>query len=117
VISSLVGDSLYTGTLFLPKQGHLAEKQRWLAFGSRPKGKIIVDEGAKNALCNKKSLLAVGVLAVEGDFESADIVSVVDAKNNEFARGKSGFSSKQLEKAKGTRHAKEVIHRDNIVIL
>ncbi len=104
------------GTLFVPKKS-LAARERWIAFGTKPKGKVVVDEGAKKALLNKKSLLSVGVVDLEGNFETSDVVSVIDKQNNEFARGKAGLSSKQLDKVKGSRYDKEVIHRDNIVIL
>lgn len=115
IVSVLKQPSRY-GTLFLPKKG-LNAKKRWIAFGAKPKGKIIVDEGAKLALLNKKSLLSVGVIGVIGDFSSQDTVSVIDSKKYEFARGKVGLSANQLEKVKGSRFNKEVIHRDNIVIL
>lgn len=105
------------GTIFLPKKGYLAAKERWIAFGTKPKGKIMVDDGAKSALINKKSLLSVGISACEGNFDAGDIVSVRDKSNLEFARGKVGISSGELEKVKGRRTDKEVIHRDNIVIL
>ncbi len=105
------------GTLFLPKISHLAARERWIAFGTKSKGKVIIDDGAKKALINKKSLLSVGVVRLEGDFEAGDIVSVQDLQGNEFARGKAGISSKQLDKVKGSRFDKEIIHRDNIVIL
>lgn len=104
------------GTLFISKKC-LTARERWIAFGTKPKGKIIVDEGAKKALLNKKSLLSVGVVKVEGNFECGDIVSMEDLAGNEFARGKVGISSKQLDKIKGSRFDKEIIHRDNIVIL
>ncbi len=106
-----------TGTLFLSRKGYLAEKKRWIAFGAKSKGKIVVDEGAKNALLRKKSLLSVGVTGMEGNFDSGDIVSVVDKQGNEFARGKTVLSGKQLDKVKGIRTDKEAIHCDNIVIL
>lgn len=106
-----------TWTLFIPKKGYLAARERWIAFGTKPKGKIIVDEGAKIALKNNKSLLCVGITGLEGVFECGDIVSVIDKQNCEFARGKVSISSKQLDKIKGSRFDKEIIHRDNIVIL
>jgi len=117
VILSVIKEPTKNGTLFIPKKGCLAARKRWIAFGTKPKGKIIVDEGAKNALMNKKSLLSVGVIGIEGIFESGDIVSVIDRQNREFARGKSGLSSRQLDRVKGSRFDKEVVHRDNIVIL
>jgi len=106
-----------SGTLFLPKKELLTARQRWLAFGTKPKGKIIVDDGAKLALLDKKSLLSVGVTGVEGDFECGDIISVMDYQKREIARGKVGVSSRHLDRIKGTRFDKEVIHRDNIVVL
>jgi glutamate 5-kinase len=88
-----------------------------IAVGSKPKGKITVDHGAKNALVNKKSLLAVGIVTAEGIFEPGDIVSIVDKQGIEFARGKIAVSARTLEKVKGARFEKEIIHRDNIVVL
>ncbi|OGX22352.1 MAG: hypothetical protein A3K54_00970 [Omnitrophica WOR_2 bacterium RBG_13_44_8] len=100
----------------MPKKG-LAARERWIAFGTKPKGRISVDDGAKEALLNGKSLLSVGITVLEGNFETGDIVSVIDRESSEFARGKAGLSSKQLDKVKGSRYDKEIIHRDNIVIL
>ena len=116
IILSLIKEPEKYGTLFTPKEG-LAARERWIAFGTKPKGMILVDEGARRALSNKKSLLSVGVIGLEGNFETGDIVSVADEQDYEFARGKAGLSSKQLDKVKGSRYDKEVIHRDNIVIL
>jgi glutamate 5-kinase len=104
-------------TLFASGKGCLAARERWIAFGTKPKGKIIVDEGAKKALLDRKSLLSVGVMGIEGVFDSGDIVSIIDQHKLEIARGKVGLSSRQLDKAKGSRLDKEVIHRDNMVIL
>jgi len=103
------------GTIFVPKRSRLAAKKRWIAFGTKSKGKIIVDDGARNALLSRKSLLAVGVVGIGGDFQAGDIVSIVDKRHLEFARGKTNFSSKQLEKLQGQRLDREVIHCDNIV--
>lgn len=105
------------GTLFLPKKDYLAAKKRWIAFSAKPKGKIMVDEGAKNALLDKKSLLSVGIISCEGNFDAGDIVSLADKACREFARGKTRASSKELDKVKGRRYHKEIVHRDNIVIL
>lgn len=115
IITCVVRNPESCGTLFVPKKA-LAEKERWIAFGTKPRGRVIVDSGARTALTGKKSLLSVGVVAAEGDFEAGDIVGICD-RNEEFARGKVNLSSRQLEKIKGSRYEKEVIHRDNIVIL
>jgi glutamate 5-kinase len=105
------------GTLFIPRESSLEARKRWIAYGSKAKGKIIVDDGAKQALLKKNSLLSVGVRAVEGEFASGDIVSLRDKLHNEFARGKIRISSRELDKSKGKRTEKEVVHRDDIVIL
>jgi len=117
VISANVKEPGSFGTVFAPKKSQLAAKKRWIAFGSKPKGKIMVDDGARNALLGRKSLLAVGIAGLSGDFECGDIVSIADKAHAEFARGKTNFSSKQLEKLKGQRLDKEVIHCDNIVVV
>jgi glutamate 5-kinase len=117
ILSSVVKDPESSGTLFIPKAGYLTARERWIAFSAKPKGKITVDEGAKNALLNGKSLLSVGVAGLEGFFESGDVVAITDKKDCEFARGKTSLSSRQLEKVKGSRHDKEAVHCDNLVIL
>jgi len=117
IIISATENPSSSGTLFVPNKGFLQARKRWIAFGSKPKGKIIVDDGAKAALLNKKSLLSVGVVGVEGNFENGEVIAVLDSFKNEIARGKSGLSSQQLNKVKGGRFDKEVIHRDNIVII
>ncbi len=119
IIMRLINDPLAgeLGTVFLPKKSCLAARKRWIAFSSKPKGKITVDDGAKLALFNKKSLLCVGITAIEGEFEVQDVVSVRDKENCEFARGRVSLSDKDLNRVKGLRYHKEIIHRDNIVIL
>lgn len=116
IVSTVENPSGY-GTFFVPKKGFLEARKRWIAFGQRPKGRIIVDDGARQALFNNKSLLSVGVVRVEGNFDAGNAVSVVDLAGNEIARGKSGLSSPELGKVKGIRSAKEVIHRDDMVII
>ena len=117
IILESVNDPFSSGTIFIPKHKLLASKERWIAFSAKTKGRIIVDAGAKNALVNKKSLLFVGVRSIEGDFSCGDIVSLVSLEGEEFARGKTRFSSRELGEVKGSHLDKEVIHRDNIVIL
>ncbi len=117
VILTTINEPGKLGTLFLPQKGYLAARKRWIAFGTKPKGKIMVDEGAKNALLNKKSLLSVGVIGTQGAFECRDVVSIVDKNGSEFARGRVCVSNRHLDKVKGIRSDKEVIHCDNIVIM
>ncbi|MCD6231946.1 glutamate 5-kinase [Candidatus Aerophobetes bacterium] len=117
------------GTLFLPQTTYLSSRKRWIAYGHRPQGEIIVDKGAKEALIKKgKSLLPVGIKEIRGHFEIGDSVSLLDEEKKEFARGIVYYSSKELKKIKGEKSSliesllgykyyDEIIHRDNLVIL
>ncbi|MBP7217250.1 MAG: glutamate 5-kinase [Candidatus Omnitrophica bacterium] len=104
-------------TVFAPGKGTLVERKRWIAFGTKPKAHLVVDDGARKALLNKKSLLAVGIVSFEGAFAQGDVVSVVDAQGKEIARGKARVSSKQLETVLGKRFDREIIHRNDIAIM
>lgn len=101
------------GTMFLPHANKLASRKRWIAFFQRPVGTVVVDDGAKQALCaNGKSLLAKGIVSTEGKFEEGDLVSIRDKNQVEFARGLAKVGSIQIKSASGV-----VIHRDDMVIL
>lgn len=117
------------GTLFVPKKNKLQARKRWIAYNANPMGKIIVDDGAKEALLKKHtSLLACGIKAAEGNFSYGDLVLIVSTDGAEFARGLSNYNIKDVNKIKGmsTKGAmkaiekgfyEEVVHRDNLVIL
>jgi glutamate 5-kinase len=101
------------GTIFLPHTDKLASRKRWIAFFQYPAGTIVVDEGAKQALCvNSKSLLAKGIVSTEGKFAEGDVVSICDKNQVEFARGLTKVGGIQIKSATGV-----VIHRDDMVIL
>jgi glutamate 5-kinase len=101
------------GTIFLPHADKLASRKRWIAFFQHPAGTLVVDDGAKQALCaNGKSLLAKGIASTEGKFEKGDVVSIHDKNQVEFARGLAKVGSIQIKSASGV-----VIHRDDMVIL
>jgi glutamate 5-kinase len=116
------------GTLFLAHGGLLKAKKRWIAYSARPRGQIVVDDGAAAALCRQgKSLLPVGVVAVHGSFQPGDLVLVVRADGSEVGRGLTNYSSEELARIRGLRSDQvrrllgpcsydEVIHRDNLVI-
>lgn len=122
----LAGDG--RGTRFHPRERPLAKRRQWLAFASRPKGRIAVDAGARAALTAKaRSLLASGVKGLSGAFEPGDAVSLVE-NGVEFARGLTNFSSRDLDRIKGLKTsqieavlghkpADEVVHRDNLAVL
>lgn len=118
------------GTLFVSRENRLQFRKRWLAFGARIMGSIVVDEGCCKALhkAGGCSILPAGITGVEGSFEAGSTVSVKDAQGHELARGLVHYSSEELAKIKGCRSGEieellghknfdEVIHRDDLVIL
>ncbi len=117
------------GTLFLPKEDRLTSKKHWIAFSTRPSGRVFVDEGAKEALLKKgKSLLPSGIKDVDGTFDAGEVVHCVDSLGMEFARGVVNYSSVEIGKIKGIKTSEvvktlgykiydEVIHRDNLVVI
>ncbi|MFQ5882725.1 MAG: glutamate 5-kinase [Candidatus Methylomirabilales bacterium] len=121
------GESL--GTLFLPRAAKMGSRKRWLAFATRPRGGVRVDDGAKQALiCHGRSLLPSGVRETVHAFQVGDVVSILGAEGEEFARGLVNYSADEVERIKGRRsgeiekvlgykHSDEVVHRDNLVIL
>jgi glutamate 5-kinase len=116
------------GTLFLPQKPLLSRKKHWIAFTLKPKGEIVVDEGAKKAVTEKgKSLLPSGVVEVRGRFGIGACASLVDQKNRVVGKGLVNYSSSDIMKIRGLKtseiekrlefkHSDEVIHRDNMVI-
>ncbi len=117
------------GTLILPRMRTLSSRKHWIAFNLKPRGDLVVDEGAKIAIVQKgKSLLPSGVLEVRGSFDRGDSVSCIGPRGKEFARGLVNYSLQELEKIKGHRtgeiekilgykYSDEVIHRDDLVVL
>jgi len=116
------------GTLFLPHGNTLSAWKRWLGFTARPKGRLVVDQGARQAVEHKgKSLLSIGVLQVGGTFGKGDVVALCDPEGSEFARGLCNYSSSDAGKIRGLRTEQiaevlgtipyaEMVHRDNLVV-
>ena len=116
------------GTTFLPAKTIEARKH-WIAFGSKCKGSITVDEGASKALLKGgKSLLPSGITATGGSFRAGDTVSILNHAGKEIARGVASYSCDEINMIKGRKSAEikkilskyssdEVIHRDNLVEL
>ncbi|MBU1184131.1 MAG: glutamate 5-kinase [Proteobacteria bacterium] len=121
-------DGKETGTLFLPMAEHLNSRKYWIAFTLRSRGRILIDEGAKEALVGDgKSLLPSGVMQVEGNFALGDPVTCVDAAGNTIAKGLVNYTSDEIRKIMGLKSSKieqvlgykdydEVIHRDNLAV-
>ena len=116
------------GTLFLP-QSRISGRKRWIAYSRPPKGSLIVDNGARDALVQGgKSLLPAGIRRVKGNFDYSDTVSCLTENGVEFARGLvnynaidtaklAGKHTKDIENILGYRDYDEIIHRDNLVLL
>ena len=113
-------------TWFLPKISKLDARKQWIIGSVAPKGEVIIDEGALKAINNGKSLLPAGVKKINGSFEKGDHILVKDQNNIECARGLTSFSSKEVEKIKGSHSSKiknilgyssrdEIIHKDDLV--
>jgi glutamate 5-kinase len=84
--SVLAGEDV--GTLFTAAAQRLGARKYWIAFTLRPRGDIVLDRGAAEAVRAKgKSVLSVGVLGVRGDFRAGDAVRIVDAEGSDIARG------------------------------
>lgn len=117
------------GTIFLPSKGKMRGRKRWIAYFTRPRGDIRVDAGAADALCGKgKSLLASGIVGVNGEFQAGDPVRIVGENGGEIGRGLTNYTSVELKKIMGGKTGRiksilgykyydEIIHRDNLVIL
>ncbi|NQU10933.1 glutamate 5-kinase [bacterium] len=101
------------GTLFVPRTPKLASRKRWIAFFQHTAGTLVVDDGARAALCaGGKSLLAKGIVAVRGEFGPDAVISICDQKEVEIARGLAKVASNRIDAKAGV-----VVHRDDLVIL
>lgn len=117
------------GTEFRPKSGRLSARKGWIAYGLKAKGRLIIDEGAREALrARGKSLLPSGVVAVYGKFEKGDPVYCLSEGGERVAKGLSNYSSSEIDKIRGKktseieaalgyRYSDEIIHRDNLVLI
>jgi glutamate 5-kinase len=114
-------------TWFLSMATPQAARKQWIAGSLKVRGRIIVDDGAGRALAAGRSLLAAGVVAVEGQFERGDSVSVVNGKGTEVARGLVAYSQAEAARIAGRQSGEivdilgyrgrdEMIHRDDLVL-
>ncbi|MEM7293756.1 MAG: glutamate 5-kinase [Pseudomonadota bacterium] len=120
------GDAL--GTLLEASSEPLLARKQWLANQLKVSGQVTIDAGARRVLVeNNRSLLAVGVVAVSGEFKRGELVSCIDTENREVARGLINYSadevdllkqqpSNRIEAILGYRNEPELIDRDNLVI-
>jgi glutamate 5-kinase len=114
------------GTIFKPVKRKLRKKLKTIAMIEEPKGAVIIDEGAVEALRKGKSLLPAGVVRAEGNFSAGDVVSIMGPDGIVVGKGKVNFSREEIERIKGLKgsevkkllgtNKEEVVHRDNLVL-
>ena len=123
-----IANGMNIGSLFVPYEEKITSRKKWLAFYPHARGSIMVDDGCKNALLNHgKSLLAIGITDVSGDFAKGAVISVQDCNATEIARGVTNYNSEEINHIKGKSTTDianilgsldydEVIHRDQLWI-
>ncbi len=122
----MAGDDV--GTLFPPPEKSIRGRRRWIGTAARVEGSLHLDAGAATAVREKgRSLLAIGITAVIGNFESGSVVALRDPEGNEIARGLCNYPaaevrkiigkpSDQVSEILGHRPYESVVHRDNLVL-
>jgi glutamate 5-kinase len=117
------------GTLFLPHGGTLPARKRWIGTTAQPRGQLVTDAGAREAVQQKgRSLLPIGVIQISGDFGKGDVVAVCAEGGQEYARGLCNYTAADADRIRGLRTEQiadvlgdlpyvEMVHRDNLVLL
>ncbi|MET8682116.1 glutamate 5-kinase [Streptomyces sp. NPDC004647] len=117
------------GTYFHPTGRRSADRLLWLAHASTPRGSLTLDEGAVRAVVERgSSLLPAGIASVEGDFAAGDPVELRDTEGRAVARGLVNFDAKEiprllgrstrdLARELGPAYEREIVHRDDLVVL
>jgi glutamate 5-kinase len=123
----LAGDDV--GTLFRSDKPPVPAWKRWIGYTVTPKGKLHLDAGASRAVQqNGKSLLAIGVTRIDGEFRQGELVSLVDPTGVEIARGLSNYDasvarqllgkrSDEIEAILGHQPYGSMVHRDNLAVI
>jgi glutamate 5-kinase len=122
----LGGESI--GTLLHAPETSLAKRKSWMRDHLQLRGRVTLDAGAARALTQGgRSLLPIGVIAVNGEFERGEVIACVDESGKELARGLTNYSSSEaqrimrkpsseIESVLGYVDDDELIHRDNLVL-
>lgn len=95
------------GTLFVGDSKALHSKEHWMVFNAYAKGSIVVDNGASSAIIKRKSLLATGIVKVEGNFKENNVIFIVDEYGKKLAKGITNFSSEEIKQVIG-KHSQDV---------
>ena len=127
VLKILAGESI--GTRFEPQENPITARQRWIAHGMVPAGKLYLDDGAVDAVKNGgRSLLGAGLIGLDGEFQREDTVRLCNIHGQEIARGLVNYTHTELQKIRGRRSDEisgilgydgdeTVVHRDNLVLM
>jgi glutamate 5-kinase len=127
LVDLLAGEPV--GTMILAQGPAVTSRKRWIGLTAQPCGQLLLDAGAQRAIQHQgRSLLAIGVRRVEGNFQKGDVLSLHGEDGLEFARGLTNYGSEELRRIAGQateriveilghRQYDEVIHRDNLAIL
>ena len=117
------------GTLFVPNGARLKGKKGWIGTTAKPRGWLMLDSGAVNAMLKRgKSLLPSGVVSIGGNFRFGDVVEIQDAQGVAFGRGLANYSSedasriagkqtREIASILGSKDYDEIIHRNNFVLI
>jgi glutamate 5-kinase len=113
------------GTIIRPHDRRLSARKLWIAFAVGASGLVVVDDGARTALVERRtSLLPAGVVAVEGSFDADDAVEIAGVDGRVFAKGLVRHPATRIKEWAGRRTstlppdmAHEVVHRDDLVVL
>ncbi|HEX6247107.1 MAG TPA: glutamate 5-kinase [Nocardioidaceae bacterium] len=117
------------GTMFHPTGRRRPTRLLWLAHATEPKGHLVLDDGAVHAVVERRaSLLPAGITAVRGAFTAGDPVDLVDPSGGAVARGLVNYdseelpglvgrSTRELARELGSSYEREVVHRDDMVLL
>jgi glutamate 5-kinase len=117
------------GTLFLAQGGTVTAWKRWIGFTVQPRGHLVLDAGAREAVERQgRSLLAAGIVRVVGHFKKGDVVALRDPAGTEFARGLTNYDSDDIQRIRGLKTSEiaetlghcphdEVVHRNNMTVI
>jgi glutamate 5-kinase len=125
VVSAAVAGETGVGTVFRARPGRLSARKLWIAFALGASGRLVVDEGARQALADGgRSLLPAGVVATEGDFGLDDAVEIVGPDGKVFAKGLVRLRAARASEWIGRRTdqlpedmSHLVVHRDDLVLV
>jgi glutamate 5-kinase len=116
------------GTLLVAQGQTVSSRKRWIGFTVQPRGRLLLDDGAVRAVQSQgRSLLPIGIVSSEGDFQKGDVVAICDKSGSQFARGLTNYSSAEITRIQGLNSSQlaatlshspydEVVHRDNLAL-